>query len=242
MNNIKTIILSIIFWLLLYCVVFFTVISYIIFSPFSKQKYFIDYCTKIWARICLFLLKNILKVDHEILGLKNLPQERPFIVACKHQSMWDTIVFHIILTNPSYIYKKELLKVPVYGWYVKKMPAIAIDRKGGAKALKDMVKKSKQFLKEGRQLIIFPQGTRTKPTESPENFPYQIGVAALYKACNVEVVPVALNSGKFWGKGMWIKKSGTIKLKFLEPIKTGYNKEEFMQILEEKIEQGCSKI
>jgi 1-acyl-sn-glycerol-3-phosphate acyltransferase len=236
------IILSFIFWILLYFCVILLVAFFLPLSLFIKSEKFVNFCTISWSKTILWLLKKILRIDHEIIGLENIPNE-PCIIACKHQSMWETIVFHTIFKNSgSYIYKKELLNVPVYGWYVRKMPCIKVDRKGGAKALKDMVRQAKQLLSTNHNIIIFPQGTRTPVGASSKNYPYQVGVAALYNSCNAKVVPVALNSGKFWGKGMLIKKTGCIKMKILEPINPGLKKDEFMQILEERIEENSNNL
>lgn len=237
-----SVILSTFFWLALYLVVILLVAFFLPLSIFIKNTNFVNSCTRFWSRAVLIFLKTFLRIDHKIIGLENLPKDEPFIIACKHQSMWDTVIFHTIIDKPSYVYKKELLKIPVYGWYVKKMPCIEIDRSGGAKALKDMVKKSKNYLKTGHKIIIFPQGTRTPINSTKEEYPYQVGVAALYSACKVKVVPVALNSGKFWGKGMLIKKSGCITLKFLKPIESGLKKDEFMEKLEDSIETESNKL
>jgi len=116
------------------------------------------------------------------------------------------------------------------------MTAVKVDRQGGASALKDLIKQAKNILQCGHNIIIFPQGTRVPAKASSEGYPYQVGVAALYLACNVPVVPAALNSGEFWGKGLLIRKPGTIILKFLDPIQPGLKKDEFMKSLENKIE------
>ncbi len=120
---------------------------------------------------------------------------------------------------------------------------IPIDRTESSKDLREMIKKSKDLVhNKKRKLIIFPQGTRTPIGSSTKDYPYQVGVAALYTSLNVKVVPVALNSGKFWGKGCLIKNRGKIKMKFLDPIEPGLDKKEFMKILEERIEGESQKL
>ncbi len=128
--------------------------------------------------------------------------------------------------------------MPFYGWYVKQMSSIAIDRNGAASALKAMIKQTKKRLGEGHNVVIFPQGTRTPVGASAKEYPYQIGVAALYMSCGVKVVPAVLNSGEFWSKGLKIKGSGCIKIKLLDPIEPGLSKEEFMQVLQDRIENS----
>ncbi len=241
MSKIISIFLSFIFWILTYFAVAIVVVSYIIISIFNKNPKIIDKLTKYWSRTVIFLLKIILRIDCKMIDAENIPQEA-CIIACKHQSMWETIIFHLICEKVSYIYKKELLKIPLYGWYIKKMPSIQIDRNGGAKALKDMLKKTKRRLDENYKIIIFPQGTRVPVNSSAKDYPYQVGVAAIYSSCKVKVVPAALNSGQFWGKGMWIKKSGTIKIQFLKPIEAGLSKDEFMQKLENEIEAASFEL
>ena len=156
--------------------------------------------------------------------------------------MWETIVMHLILQRPVYAFKKELLKIPFYGWYIRIMSGITIDRKGGAGALKSLVKQSKRFLGKGQNIVIFPQGTRTPLGAKAEDYPYQAGIAALYLACGVKVVPMALNSGKFWPKKGVTKNRGVIKLRVLDAIEPGLKKKEFMAKLEEAVENGCDAL
>lgn len=238
-----SIVFSFIFWLLLYTFTLFFVLTFLPIIFIYRNPKLVDFATRLWSKTTLLILKKALKIDYRFINLQNIPDE-PCIIACKHQSMWETIIFHLIFNqkSPAYVYKKELMKVPFYGWYVKQMPGIKIDRKSGAKGLKEMIKQTKFYLNQNRNIIIFPQGTRTPIGADTKKYPYQVGVAALYKACNVKVVPVALNSGNFWGKKMCIKRSGTIKLEFSPAIEPGLKKEEFMQILEEKIEEKSTEL
>lgn len=220
----------------MYFCVIVTVLAFIPISLFVESRKLAGILTRKWAKSLLFCLRVTKGISHEVIGLEKLPDE-PCIIACKHQSMWDTVVFHTILNAPSYIYKKELNKVPIYGWYVQKMGNVAIDRDASAKALRDMIKGAKEVvLKQNRHLVIFPQGTRVPDGALVKDYPYQIGVAALYKSLGVKVVPVRLNSGKFWGKGFKFGKSGKIKLEILDAIEPGLNKDDFMQELESRIE------
>lgn len=195
-----------------------------------------------WAKFVMFILKKFCGVTHEIRGLENLPKEGGYIIACKHQSMWETVVMHMVFHHPAYAYKKELLKVPFYGWFLKKMNGISIDRKGGAKALKDLIRDSEKYLKDGRQIILFPQGTRVPVGSSTKDYPYQPGVKALYSKLDYPIIPAALNSGKFWPKDTVRKKSGKIILEFLPAIDPKTDKKEFMPTLEDAIEGGSEKL
>lgn len=200
-----------------------------------------DHGAKVWAIGCLWMLKKLCRVEYEFIGLENIPQE-PCIIACKHQSAWETIVMHLVFDRPVYVYKKELEKIPFYGWYLKIMSGIRVNRKGGASALKDMIKQTKSCLTNGQSIIIFPQGTRVPLGAKSEKYPYQIGIAALYLAANVKVVPAALNSGLFWPKHKILKKPGKITLEFLPAIEPGFSKQEFNKKLEEVIEKRSAEL
>ncbi len=200
-----------------------------------------DRGAKNWAKISLLVLEKLCGITYEIRGLENLPKENGFVVACKHQSMWETIVFHMIFNRPVYSWKKELLKIPFYGWFLKVMSGITIDRKGGAKALKNLLSQAKKYKDAGQNIILFPQGTRTPSGSSAKNYPYQIGIAAIYQHLQVDVVPAALNSGIYWNK-KGFKKSGKIILEFLPAIKFGLEKKEFLKILETQIEAKSNQL
>ncbi|MFT6106139.1 MAG: 1-acyl-sn-glycerol-3-phosphate acyltransferase [Rickettsiales bacterium] len=207
----------------------------------TKNRKLADRGAKVWARFSLFILEKLCGIKYEIRGLENLPKENGFVVACKHQSMWETIVFHMIFDQPVYSWKKELLKIPFYGWFLKVMSGITIDRKGGARALKNLLFQAKKYTDYKQNIIIFPQGTRTPSGSKAENYPYQSGVVAIYNHLKVDVIPTALNSGDFWDKKN-IKRSGTIILEFLPAIKSGLNKKEFMNQLESSIEFKSQQI
>ena len=192
----------------------------------------------IWAIGINFLLKYILNITYEIEGSENLPP-KPYILAIKHQSIWDTIILHIIENDPAIVMKKELLAIPIYGWYCKKSGMIPIDRSSGIKALKFMLKKSLNAVKENRNIIIFPQGTRIPPGEIA---PYLPGVYVLYNKLNLTVVPCTLNSGLIWPSKGWPKTSGIITLKYLNPIKTGLKKNEFLDTLKINIEESSKEL
>lgn len=231
-----TVIRSIIFWILIYISVILLVLCYFPLSLVYKKENLADICAKIWSQTALFLLRTLLNITYEIKGLEKIPN-RPCIIASKHQSMWDTMIFHITCRYPAFVYKKELLKIPVYGWYISQMSGLKIDREGGASALKDLIKSTKALLAKNHNIIIFPQGTRVPYGAGAADYPYQVGVAAIYLAGNVEVVPANLDSGKHWGKSMIIKPNGTITIEFLDPISPGLKKEEFLQKLENAIEE-----
>ena len=190
-----------------------------------------------WARGVNLLLRWSVGIKVEIRGLQNRPQGGA-IIASKHQSAWDTLIWHVILDDPAMVMKKELLSIPIYGWMCRKTRMIAVDRKAGAKALRVMLTDAKEAVELGRAIVIFPQGTRTAPGVSTADMPYQPGVSALYRGLDVPVVPVALNSGLFWPRRQLLRQSGTIVLEFLEPILPGLPRKEFDDLLQERVESA----
>lgn len=193
---------------------------------------------RVWARGVVIAARLICGIKWQVRGQKNIPQGG-VIIAAKHQSAWETVVLYLLLEMPVYVLKKELAYIPLFGWYTMAIKTIAVDRKGGARALKDLMKQAKDRLAHGRQIIIFPEGTRTKPGEKK---PYQPGIVAVYSSNDAKVVPLALNSGKCWPKNSFMKKPGTITFEFLPAIEPGMNKEEFLKLLEEKIESASERL
>lgn len=208
---------------------------------FTKDSVLADRGAKSWARFSLWVLDKLCGIKYEVRGLENLPKENGFIVGCKHQSMWETIVMHLVFNRPVYTWKKELLKIPFYGWFIAVMSGITIDRQGGAKALKNLLNQSKQYVEKKQNIILFPQGTRTPVGASAADYPYQAGVVALYNSLKVPVVPTALNSGVYWNK-TGSKKPGTIILEFLPVIAPGLPKEEFLEKLQTAIEVKSAEL
>jgi 1-acyl-sn-glycerol-3-phosphate acyltransferase len=193
---------------------------------------------RMWARSVLTLLRATVGLDCEVRGLGNIPPG-PCIVAMKHQSAWDTLILPVVLHEPAVVLKRELLWVPFYGWYAARAGSIAIDRSGRAAALRHMVAAARSVVAEGRAVVIFPEGTRTAPGQ---NLPYQPGVAALYQALAVPLVPVAVNSGLFWGRRSFLKRPGRITLAFLDPIPPGLPRRRLMPELETRIETATAAL
>lgn len=200
-------------------------------------------CGRFWGRSMAWLMRVVLGVTWRTEGLTPelmmLIRSGQVIIASKHQSSWETIFFPVLLGDPAYVLKKELLLVPLFGWYMKRARMVAIDRKGGAKALRRMLAEAKAALAARRPLVIFPEGTRTRPGERR---PYQPGVAALYSRLDLPVIPVALNSGLFWGRRRFIKRPGEIIVKFLPAIAPGLPREPFMERLENEIEAASEAL
>lgn len=193
---------------------------------------------RLWLKGCMTLLRVSCDLRFEVRGRERLP-DGPFFIAAKHQSMWDTMVFHLLVNDPAYILKQELLRVPVYGWFLRRHRMIAINRTGGSRTMKNMVIAARECLDQGRTPVIFPEGTRVQPGKSRA---YHAGVAFLYASLNISVVPVALNSGLFWGRLKFLKMPGTITIEFLPPLEPGLNRRQFTQLLWENIEEASEQL
>jgi len=189
-----------------------------------------------WARCVLAFLRMIIGLDGEIRGLDHIPSG-PSIIAMKHQSAWDTLILPLILDDFAVVLKRELLFVPFYGWYAARAGSIAIDRRGGAGALRHMVAAAQRAVAAARPIVIFPEGTRTAPGQ---RLTYQPGVAALYQALGIPLVPAAVNSGLYWGRRSFVKRPGRIVLAFLPPIPPGLPRRQVMGELETRIEAATA--
>lgn len=214
-------------------------ISSIIFAPlFLFSENMAMRAGRPWALGASFLARFILGITYEVRGREYITQE-PVIYASKHQSAWDTMIFLMLLERPCYVLKRELLRIPFWGWYLWRMGMIAIDRSAGASTMKKLIKDAKKTVENGRPIVIYPEGTRTKPGATPD---YHPGVVALYSQLNVPVIPVALNSGVYWGKNAFVKKRGHIIIEFLPPIAPGGDKKTFLNTLQNTIETASNAL
>jgi 1-acyl-sn-glycerol-3-phosphate acyltransferase len=192
---------------------------------------------RFWAHGVLFMLR-ICGVRVEVRGLEHLPKGAA-LVAPKHQCMLDVFAQFTWLPASSFVMKKELMWIPWFGWYASRVRTIVVDRDAGASALKKLVKEAKERFAEGRQVVIFPEGTRTAPGQPAD---YKPGIAALYREIDVPVHPVATNSGVHWPAHGFLRKPGVIVFEYLEPIPPGLKRAEFMRLLEERIESASSRL
>lgn len=159
-----------------------------------------------WIRLVMWLIRRILRIEHRVLGAENIPAT-PCVVLCKHQSAWETFALQVIFSLTSFVYKRELHWLPFFGWGLKLMPFVGIDRTAGKAALKQVAERGKHRLAEGYTVVIFPEGTRMMPGQHRR---FKIGGAYLAIKAGVPIVPVALNSGEFWRRNAFIKHPGTV--------------------------------
>jgi len=197
------------------------------------------YCGKFLAYYIILILKIFLNTKVIFHGIENLKKVDKFFVASAHQSMFETFAFQAPLDYPIFILKKELLSIPLFGWYLQKIGSIEITRETTTKENLNFFDKIKQTIyRNNRPLLIFPQGTRVK---FKEVVPFKKGVGRIYDSLGLHCIPVALNSGKIWPKNSFLKYPGDIHITFLEPIKPGIEKNTFVKILEEKIYSEIEK-
>ncbi len=191
-----------------------------------------------WTGIALMLQEKILKLDYHVVRHGEVRQGQT-IYAVKHQSAWETIALWHILDRPVFVLKKELLNIPVFGWYLAKADNIVIDRDSGQKAVGQIIEQAMHYLMQGRNIVIFPEGTRT---EAGKKVRYKQGIANVYEALDPVIVPVALNSGVYWPRNSFIRKSGTVDVEIMHPVESGKSKQEFMQELQTVIETATAKL
>ena len=227
MQAIRSLLFTILFYLTLILVFIIAIPTLILPSKATLI------CGKLLAHKIIFLLKYILGAKVTFSGIENLKKNERFFVASAHQSLIETFILQAPLQYPIFILKKELLKIPLFGWYLKKIGSIDITRDTTTKDNLNFFEKIQNNIKiNKRPLLIFPQGTRLK---FGERLPFKKGAARIYEVLNLPCVPVALNTGKVWPKGGFLKNNSEIKISFLEPIEPGKNKDVFLKDLEDKI-------
>ncbi len=205
---------------------------------FVPRKTIMFMWNKIFMRACRLLLRLVCGITIEVRGAENI-SNKPAVYACKHQSALETYFMTTILSKAIFVMKKELLYLPFLGWTFLFYGMIPVDRKKGGAVMKEMLKSAKERIKSGLSIIIFPEGTRTKVCERGK---YKPGVTLLYKSLDVDVIPVATNTGFFWPKNSFMRNSGKVVFDFMEPMPKNLDKDEFIKLLGDKIEDRCAKI
>jgi 1-acyl-sn-glycerol-3-phosphate acyltransferase len=188
--------------------------------------------SRLWARGILAGLRWIVGLTYAERGLHNIPNE-PCLIIANHQSTWETLAFLALFPDVAIVAKQELLTIPIFSWFLRKSPMILIDRESGSKAVRKMVDESRAALAQGRSVLIFPEGTRKSVSEP---IAFKRGVELLYAKLDRVVLPVALNSGHFWGPDRPVKRGGTISVSYLDPIEPGLPGNEFTRRAEQLLE------
>ncbi|HEY2659245.1 MAG TPA: lysophospholipid acyltransferase family protein [Caulobacteraceae bacterium] len=217
-------------WSLLVCLIMLPII-------FGPRKVLMR-GLRIWSGVTMAGLRLICDVRVEIRGREHLPAGAA-LIAAKHQCMLDTIAPFTVMSDGCLVLKKELTRIPFYGWYALAARMIVVDREGHAAALRKLVNDSRARLSQARQLLIFPEGHRMEPGEAPD---YKPGVAALYRDLQMPCVPVATNSGLHWPAHGFIRRPGVIVIEFLEPIPAGLKRGAFMTELQTRIETASNAL
>jgi 1-acyl-sn-glycerol-3-phosphate acyltransferase len=193
---------------------------------------------RLWGRLTLWLLRVVAGLQVEFRGFENIPNG-PLLVAAKHQSALETLALCTVFPEFAYILKRELLLIPLIGWYLSRSGMVAIDRSKGARAMSLMNAAAADAIREGRQLIIFPEGTRRAVGAPPA---YKQGLSHLYMALKVPCLPVALNTGQYWARNSLIRRPGMAVIQFLEPIPPGMGRQEFQALAQERLEVASNAL
>lgn len=192
-----------------------------------------------WARTTLYLLRIICGIDSQVRGHLNIANDSA-LYAAKHQSTWDTMMLRITLKEPVFVLKRELYLIPVFGWFLWRTGNIAINRKSGKKSLQSMIEQAQHYASLGRPIVIFPEGTRTKPYAQTR---YKSGIAHVSAQLGVPVIPVALNAGVVWPKSLFNKRAGTAVMEFLPAMPAaGTAKEPWLDDLTQRIETATNSL
>ena len=227
---------SLVYNLLFYAMLVFWIIVAIPTFLMPRRVFFV--VAKSWARSSIWLMRVICNTRVEYRGTWKIPRG-PLIVASKHQSFWETFALLQFFDSPLFIYKRELGYIPFFGWYLKKAGMIGIDRGGGIRSLMQMMRRAPQEIRSGRQLIIFPEGTRTPVGAAPD---YLTGAGQIYASSGVSCIPVALNSGLFWPRRHFMRYPGTLVVEFLDPLPPGLPRKDFLASIRGSIEEATNRL
>ncbi|MDQ0503518.1 1-acyl-sn-glycerol-3-phosphate acyltransferase [Xanthobacter agilis] len=228
---------SLVFQVAFYVVTVIYVFAFLPLLLLPRRRHW-KYAVLAWANTNSALLRLICGTRVEIQGRENIP-DGPLLIASKHQSAWETMALLPLFSDPAFVLKRELIRIPLLGWHLTKARMIPVDRSGGMAALKAMTRFARGEVEAGRQVLIFPEGTRCPPGAPPD---YKFGVAHLYGSLGVPCLPVALNSGLYWPRRALTKRAGTIRVDILPPIPPGLGRAAFMARLESDIETASARL
>jgi 1-acyl-sn-glycerol-3-phosphate acyltransferase len=217
-------------------IVFFTLLLPTLMLPYPTYMRLIG---KNWMRMTLWLFKTIIGVEHEVRGRENIPKSGGYMVAVKHQSAWETMAVAYEFPYPTWILKRELMWVPIFGWHLKKTEQIPINRGKKSQVMREMNACAHERIAQGRQVMIFPEGTR-RPIGAPPD--YKSGVCHLYAELKVPCVLVAHNAGLCWPKRGFLKYPGKIIMNILPPLPAGLDKRVFLERVQNQIEEASNRL
>jgi 1-acyl-sn-glycerol-3-phosphate acyltransferase len=228
----RSLLYNVLFYLLLVCWIIVAIPTYLL--PRSA----VLALARIWASNSIWLQRVICNTRVEYRGVEKIPKG-PLIVASKHQSMWETFALLQFFDQPLFILKRELTWIPLFGWYLLKANMIGIDRRAGGRSLLAMARRAGEEVRRGRQLVIFPEGTRTPVGAPPQ---YKPGVSQIYADSGVACLPVALNSGLFWPRRTFMRYPGTLVVEFLDPLPPGLSRRDFLARVTTAIEDATGRL
>ena len=228
---------SYLFQALFYAVTLLFMLVLLPVLPVLPRRWLWFLVIQIWVRAVMVLLRVVAGVRMEVTGREHIP-EGPLLIASKHQSAWETIALLPLFRDPAFILKQELMWIPLFGWFAAKSRMIPIDRGARSAALRAMTERAKAEIAAGRQILIFPEGTR-RPAGAPPA--YKFGIAYLYASLKAPCLPIALNSGLFWPRRKPLR-PGTIRVEILPVIPPGVPRGVFMAQLEQEIETATGRL
>jgi 1-acyl-sn-glycerol-3-phosphate acyltransferase len=226
--------------------IIYTIVFYIVTALYVVLGSWLLFGPRSWAmkglelhgRTCVWLLRVICGTKLEVRGAENKP-EGGYLVVSKHQSAWDSFGLVPLFKDPAIVLKDELKWIPFYGWFCVKFEHILVKREKASVALKAMIADAKQRISIGREVVIFPEGTRTVPGAPPD---YKPGYVALYEALGVPAVPLALNTGLFWPRRSFMRYPGTMIVEFLPALPPGLPRAEFRRGVESALETATGRL
>ncbi|MBV8513113.1 MAG: 1-acyl-sn-glycerol-3-phosphate acyltransferase [Xanthobacteraceae bacterium] len=228
----RSLLFNVAFYLNLFLHMLVAIPTFVLPQPIMVQ------ISRSWGATSLWLLRTICGIKVEWHGREKIPPG-PLLVAAKHQSAWETFALLPLFPNPTAIVKRELFRIPLFGWCMWKCGMIGIDRSSGRDALTGMVGRTRAALARGRQVIIFPEGTRRAPGAAPD---YKLGIVQLYAGLDAPCLPIALNSGLFWPRRRFVRYPGTVRVEILDPLPPHLPKREFFARLRHDIETATARL
>lgn len=221
----------------------FTAVCCVLYVPFAlmPRKIYIPILLRYFLNVHL-IEKYVLGLDYEVRGAENLPKSGAYLIAAKHYSEYETMKLYPLFKDPAIILKKALTYIPIWGWLLMKADMIAIDRGSGEAAMKSITDGAVRIQKNGRPIVIFPQGTRVSIDDTPKDKPYKRGIIRMYEATGLPIIPVATNSGYFWPKNAFLKKPGIAVFEILPAIPPGLPGSDVLKMIETQVEAASTKL